>query len=432
MVTTRSHDHEQDESAPAVAGDKRPATSSSLSGAAAGADSTPPTKRHKAEEGDYTHAHGHGHGQGHRHREQKKVVQMPSGAEDANKQVDSKDVVAQAPKQEVKEEEEQSAPPRESASAAEVKPDDQEEEEAKPLETGNAEEGQVPKHEPNPDPERKHGILEKGFIYFLFRPKVEVEHPESLDDVSKFHIMLVPHGTRFHRLIAVGKKALPEASESTRPIWGEVLNVGEDLNALKDGLGPYTYETKTLGTRHQPGARVAGAGAYVLHAAEHYPKDSQNASAVYHTYLIYQLAVPGRHELGPVQTALHIHDEGGFTVQVKSPEAPSTNPAVRNKPESKHAKYPEELHKLFKTKFIPADPPALLDYPGAELLLIASKHTVEQDTSPAAKRELDAEEKELERDIQKQGDGGDEAKKVLKEMGFEGLIDGKALEGHWE
>lgn len=91
------------------------------------------------------------------------------------------------------------------------------------------------------------GILEKGFIYFLFRPKVEVEHPESLDDVSKFHILLVPHGTKFHRLIAVGKKALPEASESTRPIWGEVLNVGEDLKALKEGLGAYTYETKTLG-----------------------------------------------------------------------------------------------------------------------------------------------------------------------------------------
>lgn len=100
--------------------------------------------------------------------------------------------------------------------------------------------------------------------------------------------------------------------------------------------------------------------------------------------------------------------------------------------------YPEELHKLFKTKFIPADPPALLDYPGAELLLIPSKHTAEQDTSPEAKKELDAEEKELERDIEKQhaegggGDGDDEAKKVLKEMGFEGLIEGKALEGHWE
>ena len=335
-------------------------------------------------------------------------------------------------------------------------------------------------------PDRSAGILEKGFIYFLFRPKVEVDHPESLDDVSKFHILLAPHGTKFHRLIAVGKKALPEASESTRPIWGEVLNVGEDLKALKDGLGAYTYETKTLGelfgaffdghtaaltsftqfaalagTRHQPGARVAGAGAYVLHAAENYPKDSQNASAVYHTYLIYELAMP--HQLGEVQHALHIHEEGGFTLQVKNPEAPSTNPAVRDKPKSKQPKvrrrpdplfarlserskkkkpddgplptarpqYPSELHKLFKTKFIPADPPALLDYPGAELLLIASKHTPEQDTSKKAKEELDAEEQELEHDIEKQTDGN-EAKKVLKEMGFEGLIEGKALEGHWE
>lgn len=95
------------------------------------------------------------------------------------------------------------------------------------------------------------------------------------------------------------------------------------------------------------------------------------------------------------------------------------------------AQYPDELHKLFKTKFIPADPPALLDYPGAELLLIASKHTPEQDTSKKAKKELDAEEQELEHDIEKQTNGN-EAKKVLKEMGFEGLIEGKALEGHWE
>lgn len=114
-----------------------------------------------------------------------------------------------------------------------------------------------------------------------------------------------------------GRECAPHPGQLTSPFW----------------VAP---RVRGSGTRHQPGARVAGAGAYVLHAAEHYPKDSQNASAVYHTYLIYELAVP--HELGPVQDALHVRSEGGFTLQVKSPEAPSTNPAVRNKPESKHAK----------------------------------------------------------------------------------------------
>ncbi|TKA58566.1 hypothetical protein B0A53_00307 [Rhodotorula sp. CCFEE 5036] len=424
MVTTRS----QDESAhqAATAGEKRPAAESQHD------DASP--KRHKASSSS-SDAHKEEPAPAHHHRHhEKKVVQMPPGVksddEDEGKDKDKdKDKGGTTSPATAKEEEETPAPPPPQESSSSTATKKEEEEGGGEAVEGNAEEGQVPKHEPNPDPERKHGILEKGFIYFLFRPKVEVDHPESLDDVSKFHILLVPYGTKFHRLIAVGKKALPEASESTRPIWGEVLNVGEDLKALKDGLGAYTYETKTLGTRHQPGARVAGAGAYVLHAAENYPKDSQNASAVYHTYLIYELAMP--HQLGEVQHALHIHEEGGFTLQVKNPEAPSTNPAVRDKPKSKQPKYPDELHKLFKTKFIPADPPALLDYPGAELLLIASKHTPEQDTSKKAKKELDAEEQELEHDIEKQTDGN-EAKKVLKEMGFEGLIEGKALEGHWE
>ncbi|GAA5988264.1 hypothetical protein JCM10908_002138 [Rhodotorula pacifica] len=425
MVTTRSHDNEEAHEA----GDKRVADSQEAN--------SPASKRHKTASDDAsasTSAHSHTHGHGHARHHEKKVVQMPPGLqrdEDKSKNEKKKKKSTEGDKGEgVKSEQETPAPASskddEGPKSTAAKKEGAEEKAAEV----NAEEGQVPKNEPNPDPKRKHGILERGFIYFLYRPKVEVEHPESLDDVSKFHILLVPHGTQFHRLIAVGKKALPEASESTRPIWGEVLNVGEDLKALKDGLGAYTYETKTMGTRHQPGARVAGSGAYVLHAAENYPKDSQNASAVYHTYLIYELAAPL--QLGDVQHALHIHEEGGFTLQVKNPEAPSTNPAVRNKPESKQPKYPEELHKLFKTKFIPADPPALLDYPGAELLLIPSQHTPEQDTSANAKKELDAEEKELERDIEKQKGGGDEAKKVLKEMGFDELIEGKALEGHWE
>lgn len=93
--------------------------------------------------------------------------------------------------------------------------------------------------------------------------------------------------------------------------------------------------------------------------------------------------------------------------------------------------FPPEYKKLFHTKFIPASPPELLDYPGAELLLIPSKHEAVQDIGEKAEKELDKEEKDLENSIEHQANGG-EAKKALKEMGLEGLIDGKALEGHWE
>ncbi|BGP17045.1 hypothetical protein JCM10213_000319 [Rhodosporidiobolus nylandii] len=297
---------------------------------------------------------------------------------------------------------------------------------------GNAGPGEIaPGHRTisDKDAARKHGLLEKGHIYMLYRPKVETEEPHSVDDIQRFHLLLVPEGGKLHRLIAVGKKAMPDAAQGTRPMWGEVLNVGEDLKALKDGLGPKTYETKTRGTRHQPGARVAGAGAYVLHATENPPKGSANMSAVYHTYLAYELAVP--HELGEVQEALHIHEEGAFTLQVKNPDSESTNPIVGNQPESKHPQFPPALKHLFTTKFIPADPPALLDYAGAELLFIPSKHKAREDIGEGAKKELDEEEKELEEDIHRQKARG-EAKQALREVGLEGLIEGKALEGHWE
>lgn len=265
MVTTRS----QDESAhqAATAGEKRPAAESQHD------DASP--KRHKASSSS-SGAHKEEPAPAHHHRHhEKKVVQMPPGVESdeedkgKDKDKDKGKGGATSPATAKKEEETPAPPPPQESSSSTAAKKEEEEGGGEAVE-GNAEEGQVPKHEPNPDPERKHGepgsndsrwmhtddvsgliwyagILERGFIYFLFRPKVEVDHPESLDDVSKFHILLVPYGTKFHRLIAVGKKALPEASESTRPIWGEVLNVGEDLKALKDGLGAYTYETKTMG-----------------------------------------------------------------------------------------------------------------------------------------------------------------------------------------
>jgi len=152
--------------------------------------------------------------------------------------------------------------------------------------------------------------------FFILPLQVEVTEPHSLDDVSKFYLLVVPHHSKLHRLIAIGKKTLPDHDQSSRPMWGEVLNVGEDMKSLKKNLGGYTYETKTLGTRHQPGCRVAGSGSYILHAAENYPKDSANMSAVYETKFAYEVALP--HEMGEIQDALHIHHEGVFAIQVSS------------------------------------------------------------------------------------------------------------------
>lgn len=64
-------------------------------------------------------------------------------------------------------------------------------------------------------------IMEKGVVYFFFRPKVAVEHAESLDDVQRSYIVLrpLPLGEKLkdeklqveghNRLITVPKKKLP-------------------------------------------------------------------------------------------------------------------------------------------------------------------------------------------------------------------------------
>lgn len=38
---------------------------------------------------------------------------------------------------------------------------------------------------PGPTEGPSHGTLESGHIYFLYRPKIDVEDVESVDDVSK-------------------------------------------------------------------------------------------------------------------------------------------------------------------------------------------------------------------------------------------------------
>ena len=142
------------------------------------------------------------------------------------------------------------------------------------------------------------GTIERGHIYFFYRPKVELEEVSSVDDVQRFHILLVPRPPEFSvesapvspdkpkdgdegkemtliqegadavpapavmdvtkkpfRLISVGKKSLPDPDVGgggkgggrKAIFWATVVTVGEDLKKLQEGLGAKEYETKTRG-----------------------------------------------------------------------------------------------------------------------------------------------------------------------------------------
>ncbi|MBX6311460.1 MAG: hypothetical protein IRY99_00825 [Isosphaeraceae bacterium] len=207
-------------------------------------------------------------------------------------------------------------------------------------------------------------VLERGDIFFIYRPEVEETSPEGLGDVQRFYMALRPEGDKTIRLIAIGRKKLPEIKDGSRRYWGFVSKVARQPDELKEELAGKTYQTKTRGARHQPPARPAGEGVYAV--VRHGD----------HTHLAYVLELP--EEPGAVQEAFHIEPEASYILSIKNPEKPS--PPQAGLPEGQEAKFPKKLMERFRErKFVAADPPEFLDYEGAEILLIGAEEDVSEE-----------------------------------------------------
>jgi hypothetical protein len=59
-------------------------------------------------------------------------------------------------------------------------------------------------------------LLERGDIYFLYRPEVEKEEVHGPQDVQRVYILLKPWRVRLYRLIIIGRKKLPDPQEHDR------------------------------------------------------------------------------------------------------------------------------------------------------------------------------------------------------------------------
>src|SRR5207245_1606336 len=109
----------------------------------------------------------------------------------------------------------------------------------------------------------------------------------SLLDVRRFYLVMHPQGTDRFRLIAVGKKKLPDSGQVAERHWGFVDGVfatPDELRAAASGVsGSMSIRENIL---------PAGEGVYalVLHGN--------------HTHLIYALALPTKP--GEVQQAFQI------------------------------------------------------------------------------------------------------------------------------
>jgi hypothetical protein len=218
-------------------------------------------------------------------------------------------------------------------------------------------------------------LVERGDVFFFYRPRVEASEVDDLEDVQRFFLILKPDGRRLYRVIVVGPKRLPEPSRHERT-WAFVAETATRPAVVRDELEQKTYPTKTRGTRVEQEARPAGEGRYAI--VDH---DG-------HTHLAYALELPT--EPGPAQRAFHITKEASYIIAVRNPDAPAP-PGAGLRPD-RRAAYPEELLERFRgRRFIPVDTPALLDYEGAVVVLIGAS----EDPGDELGIELDAEEERL-------------------------------------
>jgi hypothetical protein len=216
-------------------------------------------------------------------------------------------------------------------------------------------------------------ILEKGLIYFFYRPKVDSEEVKGIEDVAKLYLLLSPQGFEKYeerkakkRMIAISKKKLPQFKDHGK-YWGFIVKASDKMEDITNSeLEEKEYSTKTRGVRHIQNCRPAGHGVYALVTHEE------------HTHLVYVLEQPT--DLGPVQKAFNIEKEGSYVIQVKNPDLESGWGTFLRKED--RAKYPPHLAEMFTgkreqtRKWHPANPAELLDFEGVELLFIGATEDI--------------------------------------------------------
>lgn len=217
-------------------------------------------------------------------------------------------------------------------------------------------------------------ILERGNIYFFYRPAAGEEAPRGLVDVQRFHFVLSPERRPLFRMITVGKKRLPEPDDAGQRFWGYVERVGQTSQEIVEELERGQMRDG-FGTKRS--ARPAGEGVYAF------------ARHGNHTHLLYTLELPA--EPDEVQRELHIEKQGSYLLSVKNPRAASP-PSVGLEEERK-AEFPDDLQELFgDRRFIPLGTPEFLDYEGAELLLAGSDEGPAEDLDVELSPECETEE----------------------------------------
>ena len=210
------------------------------------------------------------------------------------------------------------------------------------------------------EPRSKIKVLERGDLFYLYRPSQEEFTPGGLLDVRRFYMVLHPDGTDRFRLIAIGKKRLPDGQAEVQRHWGFVDGVFTSPDDLLEAAAGISGTMDVTALRTLP----AGEGVYalILHGN--------------HTHLGYVLELPATP--GEVQQAFNIRPEGRFVIAVKNPSAIS--PPGMGLEFNRQPDFPAELQARFgDRRWVPVEPPDFLDHEGAELVLIGGPDDLGED-----------------------------------------------------
>ena len=207
----------------------------------------------------------------------------------------------------------------------------------------------------------QHELLETGDIFFLFRPVTNQDAPGGPGDVQRFYFAMRPTGGKTVRLCIAGRKHLPDTDAHER-VWGFVDMLAESGAAIEKQLREEHYETKTRGEQEQPAARPAGEGVYAI---------TLEGGRM---HLSYRLELPETPD--EVQRAFNIAPEASFALSVKNPEKGQPK-GVGLGPDRK-ADYPDRLQEEFRDRRFAAEDVELLNYEGAEFILVGARRNPER------------------------------------------------------
>lgn len=211
-------------------------------------------------------------------------------------------------------------------------------------------------------------VIEQGSVTFFYRPRVEEQHADELEDVQRLIVLLTPEGSAFARAIAIGRKRLPRSARRDR-FWGfvDLVLTHYDMHAA---LGAQVYGTKTRGLRHLPAARPFASGTYDI------------ATHGSHSHLRWR--VEQRSDEDPIAAALDIEEDADYIVTVANPDPAAWG--LLQPPDLQSQLFDDlELHVTIPTPFPPSlqqrfrnrrfaqlDSTEWLEHPGAELVFVGS------------------------------------------------------------